>query len=522
VEKVIQLWSQHQTAFAVGAVVVLVFALLVLVQLVIRARRRQQGERLGRKLAHDLVKGNYEGAAERELEAGHLSAAYDLFLRARQPVRAAHIAVRQGRLQEAAELFEKAGSRKRAADLYNQAGMETKAEELLAEEERMARERQEQKAALRKRLEAEPEEDVASLDRSPPPAKPAPRASDLGDPAAAPRGSEVNLASAPARETPSHFGIQALVDPAAGKAASQDLALAPTQAAMASFAAAFETSIVTRGVEPEDLALCYVADAAVSEARQGPAVEDLQRALAARGGAEGAEDTLYQLGLALVGAASVAGLPTLPALASPATPAPPPGEELSWDEARPVREKLSFGDVNPAVEELPSGGAKSAKAEILIDSPPPTPEPPAAIVEGLAETAPRATRTTPRTPIPVVSPSLGAYRMVRPSEPEVFTPPPSLRPNSGEGAKSRLAQLPRPASGEHPIGEVRLPTPTPRLALGTKPGRGESPPRHTHTPAGSTLPLPDGPRPTPPPPAPVPRACPQGTVLGIGPGRPGK
>jgi serine/threonine protein kinase len=865
VEKVIQPWSHHQTAFAIGAVVVLVFALLVLVLLVIRVGRRKPGEKIDRKLADDLAKGNHEAAAERELEAGHLRAACDLFVRARQPMRAAQIAVRLGCLQEAAELFEKAGSRRRAADLYNQAGMKMKAEELLAEEERVAREREEQKAALRKRLEAEPEEDVASLDRSPPPARLVRSASALGDVAAASRERELNPASAPSPETPSRvasppprgadhrarpsaasggqvggpepragelsqgspvsvFGIHALVNQAVEKATSQELALAPTQASMASFAAAFDKSIASRGVEQEDLALRYVADSAVSEARHGPAIEDLQRALAARGEDRRAEDTLYQLGLALVGAGrwheardafaraeqatpgyrdaaaraqelarwqgavgktelslaradgkttrytllgelgrggmavvyrvrdealgrevalkfmaeglgndpeavalfqreasaaaqlshrnlvtlydvgeqdgktficmelvegntvekllekegplptawaaaiidqvlealefahgkqvlhrdikpanimltrdgkvkvmdfglakrtqgpdqttlvagsppymapeqlagknldgrtdlfavgaslyemltgqlpfpgparleppppmrslnpeipvaldavvlralafdkekrftsavemaiplraflktagpvrlgtvSVAGLPTLPALGSPATPAPPPSEAPSLDEAKPVLEELSFGD------------AKPAKSDLLVDSPPPTPEPPAAIVEGLPEAAPRAARTTPRTPIPVVGPSIGAYRMVRPSEPEVFTPPPSLRPAAGEGAKSRLAQWPRPASGEHPSGERRLPTPTPRLALATKLGTGESPSPRTRTPAGSTPPLPDGTAPRPATPPPVPRPGPQGTVVGIGPGRPGK
>ena len=321
-------------------------------------------------------------------------------------MRAAQIAVRLGCLPEAAELFEKAGSRRRAADLYNQAGMKMKAEELLAEEERVAREREEQKAALRKRLEAEPEEDVASLDRSPAPARLVPSASALGDVAAASRERELNPASAPSPETPS----------------------------------------------------CV--------ASPPPRVADHR--------------------------------------------APPPSEAPSLDDAKPVLEELSFGD------------AKPAKSELLVDSPPPTLEPPAAIVEGLPEAAPRAARTTPRTPIPVVGPSIGAYRMVRPSEPEVFTPPPSLRPPAGEGAKSRLAQWPRPASGEHPSGERRLPTPTPRLALGTKLGTGESPSPRTRPHAGSAPPLPDGTAPRPATPPPVPRPGPQGTVVGIGPGRPGK
>jgi hypothetical protein len=428
VGKVIQFWSHHQTAFAIGAVVVLVFALLVLVLLVIRMGRRKSGEKIDRKLADDLAKGNHEAAAERELEAGHLRAACDLFVRARQPMRAAQIAVRLGCLPEAAELFEKAGSRRRAADLYNQAGMKMKAEELLAEEERVAREREEQKAALRKRLEAEPEEDVASLDRSPPPARLVPSASALGDVAAASRERELNPASAPTPETPSRV------------------------------------------------------------ASPSPRVADHRARPSAASGGQGG-GTEPRAGEPSHGSpASVFGIHAL---------------------------------VNQAVE-LSFGDAKPAKSELLVDSPPPTPEPPAAIVEGLPEGAPRAARTTPRTPIPVVGASIGAYRMVRPSEPEVFTPPPSLRPAASEGAKSRLAQWPRSASGEHPSGERRLPTPTPRLALGTKLGTGESPSPPTRPPAGSAPPLPDGTAPRPATPPPVPRPGPQGTVVGSGPGRPGK
>jgi hypothetical protein len=470
-----QLWTQHQAAVVVGAVV-----LLVLVLLVGWAGKRKYGNKIDPKLDADLGQGNYEAAAERELRAGRLRAAYDLFLRARQPMRAAQIAARLGRLQDAAELFEKAGSRKRAADLYKQVGMKQKAEELMAEEERSVREREEQKAPLRKRLAEEPEEDVASLDRSSPPAPrtPAPAAATAAPPVAidlggvaqpAPAGG-LDLGSEAKPAAPSLFGIQALVDEAAQKADSQALALAATQASLASLAAGGRESTVSRGEKREDLALQDVADAAVSEARQGPAVE-----------------------------------------------------ELSFGEAKPQVQELSFDEAKPepaqsppaaAMDAEPSPGAALLAEELLlVDSRRhPTTPPPAAIVENAPEAPPRPARTTPRAPSPVVGgPSIGAYRMVRPSEPDVYTPPPSVR---------------SPSDG-HPDGErrARTPTPAPRLALATKRGMGEQAPlsaRRTPTPAVSARSLPDGSAARPATPSPGPRTSPNESVLGVGPTRSGK
>ena len=255
-EKLIQLWSQNQTAFAVAGVV-----MLVLVVFFVRAGNRKHGKKIDSTLAEDLAKGDCEAAAERELKAGRLRSAYELFVRAQQPLRAAQIAVRQGRLQDAAELFEKAGSRRRAADLYKQVGMTLKAEELLAEEQRAAKEREEQKAALRQRLQQSPEdeEDIASLDRTPAPSlkrpssatpAPAPAKLDLSEVAPSAAAPELNLGGEAKPATPSLFGLQALVDETAQKAASQALALAATQASMASVAAAVTHDDAKAAVEP--------------------------------------------------------------------------------------------------------------------------------------------------------------------------------------------------------------------------------------------------------------------------------
>ena len=422
-EKLIQLWSQSQTAFAVAGVV-----MLVLVVFFVRAGTRKHGKKIDSTLAEDLAKGDCEAAAERELKAGRLRSAYDLFVRAQQPLRAAQIAVRQGRLQDAAELFEKAGSRRRAADLYKQVGMTLKAEELLAEEQRAAKAREEQKAALRQRLQQSPEdeEDIASLDRTPAPSPkrpsstpapappaPAPAKLDLSEVAPSPAAPEVNLGAEVKPATPSLFGLQALMDETAQKAASQALALAATQAAMASPAAAVPHDDAKAAVEP-----------------------------------------------------------------------------LALEDARPPVEGLSLGETKPATDMLPFGGARPAKDHLLTDSDPSlqtVASPPPAIVEGMPEREARPDRTTPRTPFPAVGASIGAYRMVRPSEPEIFTPAPQPKTPSPERRR-------RP-SGELGSGERRMPTPVPtprpRLALGTKPSLGETPTPRPRTPSAETR-RPDG------------------------------
>ncbi|MBN2572971.1 MAG: protein kinase [Deltaproteobacteria bacterium] len=833
-QKLMEIWSQKQGAVAIGGVL-----LLLLILFVLRAGKKKYGKKTDPKLADDLAKGNYEAAAERELKAGRLRSAYDLFLRAQQPMRAAQIAVRQGRLQDAAELFEKAGSRKRAADLYKQVGMKLKAEELLAEDERAAREREAQRAALRKRLQDEPEdEDVARLDLPPPAAKtppPKPEALDLGDVAQPAPAGDLDLGAAAKPETPSLFGIQALLDKAAEKAASQAVALAATQASMATFAAAFEKSIVARGVEQEDLALRYAADSAVSAAREGPSVEDLQQALAARGNEAGAEDIAYQLGLALVAAgrwseareafvrvekaapghrdaaaraqelarwqgvvgetsfssskadgratrytllgelgrggmavvyrardealgrevalkfmaegmgndpAAVAlfqrearavaqlshrnivtlydvgeqdgkaficmelvdgntvektiekegklepakaaavvgqvldalemahgkqtihrdikpanimlardgtvkvmdfglakrvegpdkttmiagsppymapeqfvgknmdgrtdlfalaasfyemltgqppfpgmarfepppsmrtldpGIPVAldgivmralefdkekrfagasemaqalraflagvgpvqlggPTVARPAggpvpeipvvpTPEPSPSvRDLPIEEGRPAAAELSLDEVKPAAEELSFGEARpAAEVQFALDSEDSGAVVSPPVVEGLPEAPARSTRATPRTPVPAVGSSAGAYRMVRPSQPDVFTPAPSVR----VGSKTPTPR-PRSRSGEHPSGPARPTTARTALSLAPRAGRAEQTPRPAdRAPGGTRLDASGlGSRPTTP--SPAPRTGPEGTVLGIGPGRTGK
>jgi hypothetical protein len=480
-----QIGSQNQAALAIGGVVALLLVALA-VLLVRRLGSKKLGTKIDPQLADDLARGNYADAAERELQAGRLPSAYDLFLRAQQPMRAAQVAVRQGRLQEAAELFERVGSRKRAADLYKQVGMQLKADQLLAEDERAAREREEQKAALRKRLEAEPEEDVASLDRArppvktptPPPAVARPAALDLGGVTPPAPTGDRNVEAAAKPETPSLFGIQALLDRAAGKTTSEALALAATQAAMAS--------------------------------------------LAAKDGDQGGEDLRRQLG-----APVAAGPASEPVFVTPAAPAPEPGsQEFALGEAKPAVEELSLGASQPAAAELSFGDAPAAAEEPALVEPKaaevgfaldpaesgPVLAPP--IVEGLPEAPPRSGRTTPRTPMPAVGPSVGAYRMVRPSEPDVFTPPPSLRA-AGAGTP---APRPRTRSGEHQSGERRTPPPTPRpsLSLGTRPGPAARQAQAAEQTPGGTGLGPSGLAHHPATPPPVPRTSSQGTVLGLG------
>lgn len=77
-----------------------------------------------------LKNGNFEGAARLEQQRGNLEAAFDYYLRAQKPERAAQIAQRLDRPKQAAELYERVGDLRRAATLYRQAGMNQKADEL--------------------------------------------------------------------------------------------------------------------------------------------------------------------------------------------------------------------------------------------------------------------------------------------------------------------------------------------------------------------------------------------------------
>jgi hypothetical protein len=179
----------------------------------------------------------------------------------------------------------------------------------------------------------------------------------------------------------------------------------------------------------------------------------------------------------------------------------PAAAALSFGEAQPPVEGLSFGETKPATETLSFGeAAKPAKEHLLTDSDPSlqtVPSPPPVIVEGLPEPVAPSGRTTPRTPFPAVGPSIGTYRMVRPSEPDVFTPPPEV--------KTPPPQRTRRPSGELGSGERRqptpFPTPRPRLSLAAKPVTGDPSLPRPRTPSAETR-SPDGPAPKTPSPGP--------------------
>jgi hypothetical protein len=162
---------------------------------------------------------------------------------------------------------------------------------------------------------------------------------------------------------------------------------------------------------------------------------------------------------------------------------PPTPEALSFDDVKPAPKALSFDDVKPAPEAL-------SFAEVTGPETAPVPAAPAC--------------ATPRTPTLAVGPSIGTYRMLRPSEPDVFTPPPT---------PSTESRTPGPtlkrAGATHPHGAQ-----PPSLSLNPKPGRGD--PNRTPTPATIPRPQPAGSAPRPTTPAPTPH---KGTLLGMGPGR---
>jgi tetratricopeptide (TPR) repeat protein len=80
-----------------------------------------------------LVRGEYEQAGNLAVRYGRFEDAIDYYLRAQQPVRAAHVAVKMSDARRAAELFERAGEHERAAFYYEQAGMADKGSELREE-----------------------------------------------------------------------------------------------------------------------------------------------------------------------------------------------------------------------------------------------------------------------------------------------------------------------------------------------------------------------------------------------------
>jgi len=73
-----------------------------------------------------LVRGEYEQAGNLAVRYGRLEDAIEYYLRAQQPARAAHVAVKMSDARRAAELFERAGEHERAAFYYEQAGMADK------------------------------------------------------------------------------------------------------------------------------------------------------------------------------------------------------------------------------------------------------------------------------------------------------------------------------------------------------------------------------------------------------------
>ncbi|HEY2514961.1 MAG TPA: protein kinase [Polyangiaceae bacterium] len=82
------------------------------------------------KVTKAIARGDFERAALLAAQDDDLETAYELYVRAQQPVKAAQLALRLGKSALAGELFEKAGDRMRAATAYRQAGMISKADEL--------------------------------------------------------------------------------------------------------------------------------------------------------------------------------------------------------------------------------------------------------------------------------------------------------------------------------------------------------------------------------------------------------
>ncbi len=79
---------------------------------------------------------NYEGAANYELKNNRQQSAYDLFIRAQRPAKAATVAAKMGWTKEAADLYERADELDRALDLYRLLGDKNKVTEIEARKER--------------------------------------------------------------------------------------------------------------------------------------------------------------------------------------------------------------------------------------------------------------------------------------------------------------------------------------------------------------------------------------------------
>ncbi|MCA9583328.1 MAG: hypothetical protein KC416_16120, partial [Myxococcales bacterium] len=107
---------------------------LALVFLILIAWWFIRGKDDGAIIQRDIKKGNYEAAATRALTIGKLEQAYELFILAKRPLRAAEVALRRQKPRQAAELFEQAGDHKRAAEAYREAGFEGQAARLEAKQ----------------------------------------------------------------------------------------------------------------------------------------------------------------------------------------------------------------------------------------------------------------------------------------------------------------------------------------------------------------------------------------------------
>jgi hypothetical protein len=153
---------------------------------------------------------------------------------------------------------------------------------------------------------------------------------------------------------------------------------------------------------------------------------------------------------------------TLPSTPAPSVSATPCEEPADGPVPRAASCPLPAPPASPVVVE-----AAATPVCFALDGPAPLPPP---VVEELPAAIMRSARDTPRVPTLAVSTSIGAYRMVRPSEPEVLTPRPVARPAELSLSTKRRSEVVTPvpltrASG----GDADLPAepPEPRTPGGT-------------------------------------------------------
>jgi tetratricopeptide (TPR) repeat protein len=151
----------------IQAALMIVAILLGVGVVVLRGSRKVKREGLP-GIAGLLARGEYEQAGNLAVRYGRLDDAIEYYLRAQQPVRAAHVAVKMSDARRAAELFERAGEHERAAFYYDQADMGSKASapqekdvdrsaEDKAEDEPVQAARSESKQAEKRESEADQE-----------------------------------------------------------------------------------------------------------------------------------------------------------------------------------------------------------------------------------------------------------------------------------------------------------------------------------------------------------------------------